>query len=89
MERQFASLEYEVARVSGQWIDWIREGRLGMPITVPEANRELFSLFLGLQFLRTAESRDMFLLFRNVCEIGALSEVDKRRLHLELLWTMT
>jgi hypothetical protein len=86
MERQFASLEYEVARVSGQWIDWIREGRLGMPITVPEANRELFSLFLGLQFLRTAESRDMFSQFAMSANLGALSEVDKRRLHLELLW---
>jgi len=86
MERQFASLEYDVARVTGQWIEWVREGRLGMPITVPEANRELVSLFLGLQFLRTAESRDILSRFATSPNGDTLSEVAKRRPHLQLLW---
>jgi hypothetical protein len=32
MERQFASLEHEVACITSQWIEWIRDGSLGMRI---------------------------------------------------------
>ncbi len=46
MERQFADLEGEVSAITGQWLDWIRQGEPGDLLAVPDVNRELVSLFV-------------------------------------------
>lgn len=86
MERQFASLEHEVARITDQWIDWIRAGTLGMPVPIPEPNRGIVSLFLGLQFLRTADARDVLTAFASAEGATPTSARDRRSLHTEALW---
>jgi hypothetical protein len=86
MERQFASLEHEVARITDQWIDWIRAGTVGMSVPIPEPNRGILSLFLGLQFLRTADARDVLTAFSSAEGVVATSAPERRSLHLEALW---
>ena len=86
MESQFASLEHEIANITNQWIEWIRDGNLGMSITIPEPNRDLVSLFLALQFLRTADSREILAQLAPGANDPPLSERERRRLHTELLW---
>jgi hypothetical protein len=86
MERQLASLEHEVSIITGQWIDWIRDGVLGMRIPIPDPNRELVSLFIALQFLRTRDTRDILAAFASVQSDPVTSERDRRVLHTEALW---
>jgi hypothetical protein len=78
MERQFASLEHEVACITDQWIEWIRAGHLGMQIPIPDQNRALVSLFIALQFLRTADSRDILARFASTVGYGATDERERR-----------
>ncbi len=87
MERQFAELEYEVARIAGQWLDWIRECELGAELPIPDTNRDLVSLFLGLQFLRTADTREILSAFYTTASNpDTTSKDDERRLHTDLPW---
>ncbi len=87
MERQFAELEYDVARVTGEWLSLIRERELGAEIPIPDANRDLVSLFLGLQFLRTADSRETLSAFYSAAsDLDEPSKDEKRRLHTGVLW---
>jgi Protein of unknown function (DUF4238) len=85
MEKQFAFLEGEVAQITDQWLGWIRDGELGMKIPIPEPNRRLVSLFLGLQFLRTADTRDILATLSSA-EGVEMSESERRILHTETLW---
>lgn len=87
MEKQFSELEGEVARITGQWLEWLR----GIPpmekVEVPDINRELVSLYLALQFLRTADARDILAAFSEQEAHGkAVAEREKRLLHLTMLW---
>jgi hypothetical protein len=84
MEKQFARLEYDVARITTQWIEWIRDGDTATRIPLPDPNRELVSLFIALQFLRTADSRDILSAFAS--DDRALSKPERRTLHTEALW---
>jgi hypothetical protein len=86
MEKQFAQVEYDVARITGQWIEWVRAGEPGEQLPVPTPNRETFSLFLALQFLRTADVREILSAIGGPGEEGGLSPVEKRVLHTEALW---
>jgi hypothetical protein len=86
MERQFAEIEYDVARITGQWIEGIRAGEPAEKLPVPAPNRESFSLFLALQFLRTSDAREILSAHAAEAGEGELSAVDKRVLHTEALW---
>lgn len=86
MERQFAAIEAEVSAITGQWLDWIRHGKPGELLAVPAVNRELISLFLALQFLRTADTRSILAALSESVGHAADSETERRALHAELLW---
>lgn len=86
MEKQFSELESEVAKITSQWIEWVRAGEPFERLPIPEVNRRLFSQFLALQFMRTPD-------FRDILALGARNEggtnldaVDKRILHTHALW---
>ena len=87
MEKQFSLLEGEVAMITGQWLDWLRELKPMEKVEIPEINRELVSLYIALQFLRTADARDILAAFaeQKVYQ-RPVSEAEKRLLHLEMLW---
>jgi hypothetical protein len=86
MEKQFADIEAQVSAITGRWLEWIRQGELGDPITVPDVNRELVSLFLALQFLRTSDARSILVAFAESIGTVVESESERRALHTEMLW---
>lgn len=87
MERQFSDLEGQVSIITDQWLEWIRKGKPGDPLVVPEVNREMVSLFVALQFLRTADAREILAAFAIASGHEINSEHERRALHTELLWT--
>lgn len=87
MEKQLSQLEGEVAQITGQWLDWLRAADLGEKIEVPDVNRDLVSLYVALQFLRTADSRSILAAFAEESEGSKpLSAAESQQLHLEMLW---
>ncbi|HKP91205.1 MAG TPA: DUF4238 domain-containing protein [Thermoleophilaceae bacterium] len=86
MEKQFADLEGQVACITSQWLDWIRVAKPGDPIPIPEPNRDLVALFLSLQFLRTADARDILARLASASTEGSLGKAEQRSLHIEALW---
>lgn len=86
MEKQFAALEQEVAAITAEWLSRIREGEPGSEIPIPDVNRDLVSLFLGLQFLRTADTRETLSAFASSPSDAPLSESERRMLHVDALW---
>lgn len=87
MEKQFSQLEGEVAQITGQWLDWLRGMNPMEKVEIPAVNRELVSLYIALQFLRTADIRDILATFVEQKVIGKpVSEPEKRLLHLSMLW---
>ncbi|MGA9060208.1 MAG: DUF4238 domain-containing protein [Terracidiphilus sp.] len=87
MERQFSQLEGDVAQITGQWLEWLRGMNPMEKVEVPDVNRELVSLYIALQFLRTADSRDLLASFVEQKVTGKpVPEAEKRLLHLSMLW---
>lgn len=86
MERQLASIEGEVAIITGQWIEWLRDMDALDQVPIPQMNREIVSLFLAVQCLRTADTRDILARLTHA-DSGTMPTADEaRRLHTELLW---
>jgi hypothetical protein len=87
MEKQFSQLEGEAAAITGQWLEWLREMKPMEKVEIPDINRELVSLYIALQFLRTADARDILAAFAEQEVYGKpVSGTEKRLLHLEMLW---
>lgn len=86
MERQLASIEHETAYITNQWIEWIRDGHLGMQVPIPDQNRAIVALFTALQFLRTADARDILARIASSTGHAASSERERRILHTGALW---
>jgi hypothetical protein len=87
MEKQFSHLEGEVAQITGQWLEWLPQLGPGEKLTIPDANRELVSLNIALQFLRTADAREILTAFVEEYEKGNPLSVEKKQpLHTDMLW---
>lgn len=84
MESQFSEIESEISLITNQWLAWLRNIRRGDRIQIPPVNRQLVSLYIALQFLRTADSRDTLSLFE--ANETDLSSERKARLHASMLW---
>jgi len=89
MEQQFAGIESEAQKISECWLHQCKERKY---IEIPEPNREIMSLFLTLQLLRTAEARAVLLQFAQLLQTtGDMSSTydaaaDIKALHGALLW---
>ncbi len=87
MEKQFSQLEGEVSQITGQWLKWLRDMKPMEKIEVPDINRELVSLYIALQSLRTSDARDILAAFAEQEVFGRpVAEAEKRLLHLDMLW---
>jgi hypothetical protein len=87
MEKQFSELEGEVARITGQWLEWIPSMKPMEKVEVPDINRELVSLYVALQFLRTADARNVLADFaEQEVYSSPVLPAEKRLLHLDMLW---
>jgi hypothetical protein len=89
MEKQLADLERNAAVVTEQWLDWFTDAPVGTQIDIPDPNRVAVSLFLAVQYLRTAETRDIVCaLSGNETPEKRLSSAERTRLHRALLWDL-
>jgi hypothetical protein len=87
MEKQFSQLEGEVAKITGQWLEWLPDMKPMENVEVPNINRELVSLYVALQFLRTADAREILAAFAEQKVYGKpVAGTEKRLLHLDMLW---
>jgi hypothetical protein len=86
MEKQFSALEGEVSTITGQWLDWLRTIDLFTEIPIPEPNRQIVSQHLALQYLRTADTRQILSALAEGDNGEPISGDEQRRLHTELLW---
>lgn len=59
LEKQFADLEGQVSLITDQWLYWLRHAKHGDRIRIPNVNRRIVSLYIALQFCRTADARDI------------------------------
>jgi hypothetical protein len=84
MERQFAGVEANTALVTEQWLDWFTDAPLGTKIEIPAANREEVSLFIAVQYLRTADTREI------VCALvdRPMTQEEQIATHTSLLWNL-
>lgn len=58
LERQFADLEERAALITQDWLDQLKPGH---SVEIPAINREIMSLYLTTQLLRTSEARTLLL----------------------------
>jgi hypothetical protein len=86
MEKQFSDLEGEVAKITDQWLEWLPAMAPAETVPIPEVNREIVSLHLALQYLRTSDTRDILAALARSDGVDEVSVEERRRLHLELLW---
>jgi Protein of unknown function (DUF4238) len=87
MESQFSELEGEVAQITGEWLERLRDMKPMEKVEVPDINRKLVSLYIALQFLRTADARDILAAFAEQKVYGKpVADAEKRLLHLHMLW---
>ena len=87
LEKQLSHLEGEVALITNQWLDWLRGMKPQEQIEVPDVNRDLVSLYIALQFLRTKDARDILAAFAQELENhNPLSAAERQQLHLHMLW---
>jgi len=88
IEKQFSELEGDAAQITGQWLVALRNMKPLEKVDIPEADRERVSLYIALQFLRTADHRDILAKFvEQKMYGGPVTPSEKRLLHLDLLWT--
>jgi len=86
MEKQLAQIESEASKIMECWLHQVQQNR---EIVIPTVNREIMSLFLALQLLRTAEAREQLVQFAKATQSGAQMydpRQDAQRLHTCFLW---
>lgn len=86
MEKQLSALEGEVSRITDQWLAWLRAMAPLDVVEIPPANREIISLHIALQFLRTAGTREILSALAQPDGGQPLTSDEQRRLHTEVLW---
>lgn len=86
LEKQFADTESEVSRITECWLRQVQKHKV---VEIPAVNREIMSLFLVLQLLRTAEARVQIVQFTEAIQRDAQAynpEQDAHNSHARLLW---
>ncbi|TWA26390.1 uncharacterized protein DUF4238 [Sinorhizobium medicae] len=86
MEKQFSALETQVSIITGQWLEWLRAVEPFTEIPIPEENRNIVAQHMALQYLRTADTREILGILAHKEYGSAVSSDELRRLHTELLW---
>jgi Protein of unknown function (DUF4238) len=89
MEKQLSELEGQVSLITGQWLERFSTQALDTQIQIPASNREIVALYIAVQYLRTADARDI------LCALSAsetnevrLSAAERTHLHASLMWDL-
>jgi len=85
MEKQLSGIEADVSLVTTQWLDWFADLELGERIEIPKTNREIVALFIAVQYLRTADTRDIL---SALGKVAPADSEERTRLHTTLLWDL-
>ena len=88
MEKQFCELEGQVCLITDQWLHWLRELSPNSKISIPSVNRKIVSLYIALQFFRTADAKDIICALGNKDSIEELTDEERTRIHTEFLWNV-
>ncbi|MCR9228837.1 MAG: DUF4238 domain-containing protein [Flavobacteriaceae bacterium] len=83
LEKQFAGLEYEVSNITN---DWFKQFVKSDTLSIPDINRDLISLYITTQLLRTVEAREQLIQFLKIVIEDYNPETDVKNLHASLLW---
>ena len=86
LEKQFSDLEREASLITE---DWLGHLDLGCTVEIPDVNREIMSLYITTQMLRTAEARDMLSqsdLMDMDSEVLSSKRESERTAHIGFLW---
>jgi hypothetical protein len=83
LEKQFADLEADAAGITN---DWFRQFGRGDKLIIPKINRDIISLYIATQLLRTAEARNRIVEFSQLINPAYDAEQDARQLHISLIW---
>ncbi|SHN26096.1 DUF4238 domain-containing protein [Mucilaginibacter sp. OK098] len=83
LEKQFAELEADAAGITN---DWFRQFSRGKQLIIPKINREIMSLYIATQLLRTAEARQRIVEFSQIVNPNYDAGQDARQLHISLMW---
>lgn len=87
LEKQFASLEGDVAQITAHWLDSLRQMKPLCQLRVSGDERALVSEHIATQFLRTADTRDTYGAYLEEIEgEPPMSERDLQAAHAELIW---
>jgi hypothetical protein len=87
MEKQLSEMEGQMSSITERWLQRLRDIEPGQKIAISRPSRDIVSQFMAVQFLRTADTRDI------LCAIHdgdypdtPLSSEEKANLHTELMW---
>jgi len=86
MEKQLSHLEGEVAKITAQWLSWLRQAQPMDKIPIPEINRELVASYIAIQFLRAADARRLLSFFDRAVSDKPMTEEEIEDAHIQLLW---
>jgi hypothetical protein len=89
MEKQLSDMEGQMSLITEQWLGWLRNIEPGDQIPIPKPNREVVSRFMAVQFLRTADTRDILCAMHDEEHPDKpLSAEERTKLHTELIWDL-
>ncbi len=83
LEKQFADLEYQVSNITNNWLQQFTHTKT---LTIPDINRDLISLFITTQLLRTVEAREQLVQFTSLTQKGYDARSDAKNLQAAFLW---
>lgn len=86
LETEFSSLESTISNLSDRWLSSIANLIPTEKVKMTDEERREMSLFISLQFLRTAEQRDILAAFaQKNLDKEEIPEDEKKNLHVNLL----
>jgi hypothetical protein len=89
MEKQLSEMEGQMSLITEQWLGWLRAIDPGPSIKIPPPNRDIVSRFMAVQFLRTADTRDILTAIHAADQPNTpLSKEKLTGLHTELMWDL-
>jgi hypothetical protein len=89
MEKQLSDLEGQVALITAQWLEWAESLPAGETIPIPPPNREIVARYIALQFLRTADRKELLCaLYEQEHPGETLTHEERTGLHTTLLWNL-
>lgn len=86
MERQFSIVESDTSKILTLLIGAVQQMQVGQSFKLSQVEKENFALYIALQFLRTADTRDTLKWLASVDDSTPITANRLRALHIDLLW---